>query len=311
MSNKRLLIHVGYVKTGSTWLQEVFFNNEKAGFLAPSERESLGGSMDVVEKFIIPNSLNFSAKLAYKVFEPMLQEAAKYNLVPVISNEGLSGNQLGGDYQGKEYADRIHAAFPEAKIFIVIREQKAILMSAYRHHIGGGGTKTIEEFIGTGDHITGYRPTCRLDHFEYDLLIEYYQKLFGSDNVLVLPIELLKKDQQSFGQKLLNFAESDGSVDYSVEAKNVGFKGGSLAFQRKLNFWVNPPSIIYRKRSLSWNIAYKLSLLVGKGLPNAINENIENSYKQFIIKRVGNLFSESNQRTNRLIDINLTDFGYD
>ncbi|MDJ0795249.1 MAG: hypothetical protein QNJ51_00180 [Calothrix sp. MO_167.B12] len=311
MENRNILIHVGYMKTGSTWLQKVLFNNKNAGFTPLLKHEYLGGSLDAVEQFIINNSFTFSHESARKVFEPRINEALSTSLVPVLSQESLSGNPVDGCYWGKEVADRLYATFPEAKICIVIREQKAILMSIYRHYIGGKGTKTLEEFIGMGKDIPGYKPICRLEHFEYDLLIAYYQNLFGRENVLVLPFELIQKDAYYFCQCILKFSNTEGSINYSLRPQNAGFKGGSLALKRRLNYFSEPPNCIKPQPRFSYNLIYKASIVTNKILPQKIHQNFENKWKNIINDKVGDSFSDSNRKTSHLIGIKLSDFGYD
>ena len=53
----------------------------------------------------------------------------------------------------------------------------------------------------------GWRiPLFDFDYFQYHLLIRYYNKLFGADNVLVLPYEELVRDRRSFLTKIGEFS---------------------------------------------------------------------------------------------------------
>ena len=51
--------------------------------------------------------------------------------VPVISHERLSGYPHSGGHDSKEIAHRLAAVFPNAKVVIVIREQKSMILSNY------------------------------------------------------------------------------------------------------------------------------------------------------------------------------------
>jgi len=307
MKHAQPLIHIGFPKTASTWLQQVIFNDEKLGFLAPWG----GQSGEAIQQFVIPDSFHFSAESAFKVFEPGLQEAAKRAMVPVISHESLAGNQFKGTYYGKEVADRIHAVFPEARILMLIREQKSMVLSSYREHIKMGGIKTLKRFIGAESRKPGFAPLCQLSYLEYELLIAYYQKLFGVDNILVLPFELLKQKQQVFGQKILNFVGLDGIPEYRQETKNVGFKGATIEFRRKLNFFFQSDDFGGAQLPLTWRIAQKLSVTFDRLVPQSMHKSSEEQLKQFVAQTVGDSFRESNQKTSHLIGINLADFGYD
>jgi hypothetical protein len=276
VQNNQLLIHIGYHKAGSTCLQQVLFKDEKAGFFTPWGAQS----GQAIVQFVVPNAYSFSPESARKALAPGLQEARKRGLIPVLSHEALSDNPIKGNYCGKMVADRIYATFPEARIFIIIREQKSMIMSSYRQHIKIGGTETIQEFIGADINKPAFKPTCRLDYLEWDLPIAYYQKHFGTANVLVLPLELLSKNQKLFVQKILGFAGVDlGAVDienFLSSPKNVGFKGATLAVRRRLNYFIENPIYARSKGQspLDHRLASYLSVAVDRLLPLNIHQQI-------------------------------------
>ncbi|MEQ9000875.1 MAG: sulfotransferase domain-containing protein [Coleofasciculus sp. B1-GNL1-01] len=305
MSNQRIVIHIGYPKCASSWLQQVMFADEQTGFLAAWGAKS----KEVKKQFVNSDNSSFNADEVRRVYNIGLQAANQNNLVPVLSNEHLSGNLANIGWK-QEVADRLYSTFPEAKIIIIVREQKSILLSAYGQCIKLGRTLTIEEFLGsiqkgheTADNLK--RPTFKLDFVKYDLLIEYYQNVFSKENVLVLPFELLKKDSKKFAQAILDFSGSNGSLPKDKVAKNSGYRGGSLIIKRRLNILFP----LYNRMGIQ--VTGKLSAAADKMIPSSFHERIENRWKQYIEQRVGNYFHLSNQRTSRLIGINLADFGYD
>ena len=133
-------------------------------------------------------------------FEEELERLADDPRVPVLSDETLCGDPFQRRYDGSYVADRIHEVFPRAKILIGIREQKATAVSSYREYIFLGGTLSLEEFIGTGHEPLSYTPILREDFLAYHLVVGYYHELYGRENVLVLPIELLQRDQSGYIQ---------------------------------------------------------------------------------------------------------------
>jgi len=144
MSNTRILIHIGYPKCASSWLQQVMFADKQTGFLA-----YWGAKSKIAKKqFVKPIDSSFDADTLRRTFKSGLQEATQQNLIPVLSHEHLSGDLMRKSWK-KEVADRIHKTFPEARILVIIREQKSILLSAYGQCIKFGMTPTIEEFFGT------------------------------------------------------------------------------------------------------------------------------------------------------------------
>ena len=315
LPNQQILIHIGYPKSGSSWLQTVLFKDESLGFWTPwSKKCSRWGfpALEAEKQFKYSDDINFSAESTYKSFEPGLREAAHRSLLPVISNESLSIRPtLDDGDRGQKIADRLHAVFPKARILIIIREQKSMIMSAYRFYIEVGGTQSIKEFIGTRTKKTNSSCTDRLNYLRYDSLIEYYQTLFSIDNVLILPLELLKNNQKKFTQRIFNFADLDRILPSSESAKNIAFSEGRITAQRIFNFFCQPVKGGDKRHSLTWLLACKLSKEAGQLLPQSTHENIRNNWKQAIAERVGDMYYESNQRTNNLIGMNLVDFGYD
>lgn len=302
------LIHIGYPKAASTWLQQSLFNDERTGFYAPWGLPSY----ESIEQFIIANGFRFRSKDVRQKFEPGLQEAAQRDLIPVISEEFLIGHQVEGKYWGKDVADRLNSTFPEAKILMVIREQKSEILSSYRQYIRRGDAASLSRFIGIGEtRKPGIGAICQLDYFEYDLAIAYYHQLFGVDNVLVLPFEILVKDPQAASQTIIDFAGAKGELTANPIPKNVGFKAGTLMFRQQINGFCVPPETPKSIRAFPWRVGYKLSDLVDRFLPQKYHDRAETYFRDTIDRAVGTSFRESNQRTSKLIGINLAELGYD
>ncbi|MDY6936578.1 MAG: hypothetical protein SWY16_02840 [Cyanobacteriota bacterium] len=302
-----LLIHVGYPKAASTWLQNIVFQDEDAGFYAPWGLAS-GPATD---QFVLANAFSFSADAARKVFEEGLKTAAERNLVPVLSQETLVGSQIRGRYWGKEAADRMHSVFPDARILIILREQKSMILSSYREHIKKGGLNKIERFIGVENRKPGFGPMCRLDFLEYDILISYYQNQFGSENVLVLPFELLKKNRLDFLQKIGFFVGIENLKDFPQKPQNVGFHGVTMKFRRQLNYWFQADDFGGKSIPFNWRVVQKLSWIFDRVVPESVHEQAERELKDFIAQSVAGKFGASNRKTSELIGIDLADFGYD
>ena len=307
-SSVRPLIHIGYPKAASTWLQQVIFKDENSGFYAPWGLPSY----ETLDRFINISPFHFSAESVRQAFQPKLDEASKKNLIPVLSEEFLTGHQVSSKYWGKEVADRLYSVFPDGRILMFIREQKSIILSSYRQYVRRGGSATLSRFLGTQkNRKPGIGPICRLDYFEYDRIIDYYQTLFGSENVLVIPFEQLKISSRDVSQKILEFAGARGNPDDRKVAKNVGLKGGTLAFRQKINNFCVPPENMYSTHGRIWRLGYKLSETVEKFLPQKYHDRAEANFKQIIAEAVGDSFIQSNQRTGQLLGTNLENFGYD
>ena len=104
-------------------------------------------NFDAIALLIYPNALDFSPQICKKYFYPKLLEATTGGLIPVLSYERLSGNPHSGGYDSKEIANRLVQVFPDAKILIVIREQKDIILSTYKQYIIEGGACTVKRYL--------------------------------------------------------------------------------------------------------------------------------------------------------------------
>jgi hypothetical protein len=302
INKKPLLIHIGYPKGASTFLQKCLFRNEEE----QSPFMTLPGNQ-AIQEFVLANEFSFSSEIARQAFQSSLSS----DLVSVISNEILTGDQIASRYWGRTVADRIYETFPDAKILIIIREQKSMILSSYREYIKLGGTETIQRFIGTGKEKAGFGSICHLDFLKYHLLISYYHNLFGSANVLVLPYELLKKDNILFIEKILHFVGLSEKLQFDNQRINVGYRAFALAFRRKLNFFVQPGYFGDKRPPITWTIAQKMTTIVDKFTPSNIHNNIEQSWQNFIQTRTRYKFLESNQQTSKLTGLDLKAFSYD
>jgi hypothetical protein len=311
MENFQLLVHIGYPKAASTWLQQTIFNEPKISFTSP-----WGATSGIaVDQFITTNAFRFSPPSTYQVFEPGLKEAARQKLIPILSQEMLSCDQIGGRYWSKEVADRLHAVFPSAAILILIREQKSMVLSSYGQYIRNGGVHSISHFIGADvgreNSLPGFSAICRLDYLEYDLLISYYHQLFGKNRVLVLPFELLKSNPYNLIQKILNFVGIDQEVNEFKKSQNINYKAYTLNLMRKMNNFLPPPDFSRKTHPLVWRLAWKTLNTVDRMLPSVIQKEEECRLKKYIADFIGDRFAQSNRQTSQLIGIDLGEYGYD
>ena len=193
------VVHIGYHKTATTWLQQRFFPVLGDG-VAVFGHEALRRDL------IGPSQLQFKRRRCKRYVATLI--AGQPGRACVFSAERLSGHPHSGGYDASEMADRVKAAFGEAKILILVREQVSMLVASYKQYIKGRGVLTLDEYlVPPRDRRI---PLFRLDNFCYHHLIEYYLKLFGGRHVLVLPYELLLHDRDGFVRRLLEYIGLDG-----------------------------------------------------------------------------------------------------
>jgi hypothetical protein len=232
--------------------------------------------------------------------------------VPVISDECLCGDPtLPHVFPGRFIADRIHAAFPRAKILIGVREQKAIAASFYREYLLGTGRNPIERFVGTGKEWLGFAPILPQEYLEYDWVVGYYQKLYGAQNVLVLPMERLKKDATGYIQSLLDFCECTGRIEDFSPPRHVGLSAAALSVRRRLNPLINPSPMRPPPATFLERCVHKTGRVIHRFAPSRLNIPLEQHWKTVIERRYKGVFRESNRRLAHLTGIDLGALGYE
>lgn len=301
------LLHIGYHKTGTSWLQLRLFCRADLGFCEP-----WGGRSHVaIDQFVLANPFRFDAAAAREQFMPAVREAAGKSLIPVLTHEDLCGYPVHGRYYGAQVADRLAETFPGAKVLIGVREQRSALLSHYGQYIHQGKYGSIEKFIGTREHKAGFAPICRLDHFEFHLLVGHYRRLFGAGNVLVLPIEFLKEDGRRYVETIYEFLGMKPPGYPDMKPSNVGWGRGTLIVKRwlnRVNFglpdWERP------KQSVGYHLVNRLCRVTDRIVPAWLNQRTERPIRRYIAERCDGYFCESNRELGRMIGMDLGKYGY-
>ena len=120
------VVHIGYHKTATTWLQQRFLPVLGDG-VAVFGHEALWRDL------IGPSQLQFKRRRCKRYVATLI--AGQPGRACVFSAERLSGNPHSGGYDAAEMADRVKAAFGEAKILILVREQVSMLVATYKQYI--------------------------------------------------------------------------------------------------------------------------------------------------------------------------------
>ncbi len=307
------LLHIGYHKTASTWLQTRLFSARGSGLRW--ERKSLA---DPINALISAHPLDFRAEPFRDQFQDIMLRARRRSQVPVVSYERLSGHPFAGGYDSKEIAGRLAEVFPEGRVLIVIREQRDIILSTYRQYVKAGGVLKLESFLDPPTYRHARIPHFDAAYFRYDRLIEAYRELFGAERVLVLPCEQLGRTPKAFVQAILDFADADAKPGFGDdlpfdERMNPGALGPALALDRTVNRWffrsdVNPAPI--------WPLAGATGVkqwvqALGRVMPATLASRSEAALRRKVAAFCDGRYAESNARTSRMAGINLGALGYD
>ena len=299
------LLHIGYHKTGTTWLQQYVFPNAQAGFYRIAQPEVLQSAFARVGPFA------FDPEVVREEFEPGIREALDRDLVPVLSAERLSGSPHSGGHDSKIIADRLAAVFPSARVLVVIREQTNMLVALYKQYVKMGGAGSFRQYVTAppGDHRV---PLFRFDFLEYHRLIGYYLGLFGARKVLVLPYELLQTQPRTFLERIGDFVGVPATKS-EFRRVHVSQSALTLSLKRRVNRYVvrdalNPVPIFALDGSNEALV--RLCDKADRRIPTAISSVPERRWRRFAEREVNARYAESNALTAKLTGIDLRAFGY-
>jgi sulfotransferase family protein len=308
--SKEPLVHIGLQKTGSTWLQNRLFNTAEYGFA------SLPRRIVIDDAFLGGNPFTFDAGRARSLIAPVFEEAAQADVVPVISHELLAGQPLADGIDARLLADRIRETMPDARILIVIREQRSMLLSTYKQYVKASGTKRVEDLWRDRSARERRRPGPGLDWLAYHHLIAYHRSVFGPDRVLVLPFELLTRDASAFAAEICKFAGNPYPTDVPKIRDNPPLPALLVGALRRTNIIVRTPGLSdgdggeLRNPRLR-RMRLQMVRRIGPKIPNALSGRAEARLRSAIDGIVAGRFGASNRATAELTGLDLAGSGYE
>jgi hypothetical protein len=310
-----VLVHIGYHKTGTNWLQRHFFGDTRTG----TKWVGKSGGDHPVRQLVHARPLEFDAAASRAQFDPLLRSAEAEGLLPVVSHERLSGHPFSGGHDSKEIANRLKAVFPEAKVLIVIREQRSMILSTYKQYVKAGGPLPISVFVAPPRSTSRRVPWFDLRNFEYEHLIRYYHSLYGEDAVLTLAFDQFVGDPSAFAAAIGRFAERPldhdllASLPYSARS-NPALPAVEVAIRRRRNRLIVRsevhPAPAIESRWLRRLTRAVLGLPVGSLVPQRISDRSEASLTRQVEELVGDRYRESNRVTAELTGIDLAGYGW-
>jgi len=267
--------------------------------------------MSGAQRLIAVNAFDFKPKRIRRQMGRKMGEAQ--GLLPVLSSERLSGEPHFGGYDSELIADRLAAVFPDARILVVVREQTSMFLSIYKEYIRRGGAASLRQYLAApGD---GYwMPQFRFAFLEYHRLIRYYQDLFGTESVKVLPYELLQRRPGAFLGEIGEFV-GVRVREPQVQSVNVSLSAFVLGIKRQANRYfvfdgpVNPaPALDFSGANATLE---RMCRTLDSILPVTVRDRHERRWRRHTTREVGTRYAQSNNLTEQLTGLDLRSFGYD
>ena len=295
------IVHVGYHKTASTWLQVSVF---------PHLADVCYGD-PLLAHFIVNLATAADPTFFAAGFRSVLRQIEQTSSSPLLlSYEGLSGSLWDGDETGLRNAERLHGLLPAARILIAVRRQDEMLRSIHAQYVNEGGTRPLGAFVD-GQSVPGSRFSLR--HLEYDRLVGRYVDLFGRDRVWVVPYEYLRAWPDRFLDRL---------------CKMLGTRFTGPVSHARLNHSLSRPGLWLLR---SWNGLFRLSrfnpdprlaaLPGGRRARNVMQQQVDPILRRLgwktdggedgrMLADLAGQFARSNERLQQFCEEPLGEWGY-
>jgi len=186
---KTIILHIGYNKTGTTAIQNIFFDNtkilEKHGIFYPARcrgKRKSPAHHALAESLLFQVGMplpSFVKPKLYSQYPPdyywqlLHKELAETNCETVfISSEAFS--RLRGNREQMEFVKKQFEGY-QVKILVYLRDQVEYFESAYNQAVKRNGeTRTMDEMMKSG--------WLSMDYFDE---MEQWATVFGAENIIV------------------------------------------------------------------------------------------------------------------------------
>ena len=237
----QLLLHIGFPKSGSTYLQKWFEQNPHV-YYQP--------------KYIAQGFLNAWELAKYAQFSPAAPQSyvlSCEDLTLFQSERDLVGLRDTYDFNHRRYQENVcemlHQFFPSAKILIVTRSYKTIFQSIYSQYLAMAGSLKPDDFIKANHSLFA-------SMLDYTYVINSYREKFGRDKVVVLPYELMRDNLPEFISLIekeldikekFHFTDRKINAAYNIRVLTAYQRLSNLAYQLLKYFPRSFQELAYKK----------------------------------------------------------------
>ncbi len=195
MSEKRVVFHTGFMKTGTTYLQRSVFPG-----LADTTIHGLFDDFmqDADEVRRASSIAPHEAKI-----RRWRDVIARDEGLDLFTWEGMVGSYLKNHCDFSQLTDYLRAIAPDAHVLLIIRRQDALLESLYKQCIQQGHSVSPASFLNWKDG--GFGPfrfpgsaNIAISTLDFERFVSAYEAAFGPGNVHVVPYEWLRAEPDRF-----------------------------------------------------------------------------------------------------------------
>ena len=207
-----IYFHIGFHKTGTTWLQNnCFLNTDYFNLLNDHIKP---WNDELISYLVTSHPSDFRSETILQIIKPRM----KNDKINIVSAERLSGHPYSGGYDTRLIAEKIYKTFPRAKIIIVTRDYSSFIVSTFKQIVKQGYPGSFDNYI---NRKTWFFPVSTKYYFEHENSVDLYKNLFNANNVLELDFNTFKNNKSAFLDSISKFIKIEqilniGQHDYIV-----------------------------------------------------------------------------------------------
>ena len=200
MQDPDVYVHIGLSKCASTYLQKIIFpgigNYSNVAFAPDEDKYHLlrpDMTPDEYRRIVAKHMVNPLPECKWLLISCEDYTELLFKGFTEVFFKWTSIKRESYRFSNEVIAENIARTYPKARIIVVIREQLDWAVSRYKMNYRGGKTSlSIDDLMD--EPLEGY-----------DIMVERYQNRFGKENVLVLPLEMMRRDCANFVKSITGF----------------------------------------------------------------------------------------------------------
>lgn len=246
--SRQTLLHIGFPKTGTTWLHNAFFSRHPEFHFLTGKILGWDSVFDLANhcqrasaeepRYYVTSSEIFATPIGTAKRGPNLDHSDPTQNRRHVLDMRLTENR-------RRVATLLRDLFPESRILLVTRGFSKMMVSMYSQFVCDGGTLPPRDLFQPEDF------PFFAELLDYDAVIRLYEELFGKEKVLALPHELLQQSPERFVRTL---EKSLGVTHHEISSDrvNISLPPEALYWGPVISRYVNSITRVMGPRWHNW-----------------------------------------------------------
>lgn len=207
----KLIIHIGYHKTGTTFLNRKFFTNHPQIHHMGKPYAEDDPIREIVERVI--GLKKYDVDLCRSIYEKNIVSIQQRKIISISDGQIVKQNHVKNFY---EIPKRLIDIFGDISVIVVIRKQYDYIKSLYVQHIGvNNEKKSFDEWFDQ-NWDSGGMLKSRVNYLDR---IKPYIEILGTNNVGIFIYEELQKNPESFIKNICDFIDCNYPNSFKKDNK--------------------------------------------------------------------------------------------